>query len=165
MIGKYQKKEHTTNTVMPTSILYDRLIQNKYQQAEYAKLLKAAHENRKKADEQEDEGQIQNSVEEQKKPDADPWHDDFEDVYKDILLAKPEQKAGAQLFVRAIATLEMILKDPNANVVVRKGNRKDFIAAMRVLELYVLPFYFGMVFDEPLFDDYARVDPVISGLF
>ncbi len=68
---------------------------------------------------------------------------------------------AARLFVRAIATLEMILKDYNVPVLVRKGDRADFSAALQLLERITLPAYFDISFEKPLFDDYAAVEPVI----
>ncbi len=68
---------------------------------------------------------------------------------------------AAQLFVRACATLDMIIKDLDAEVMVRKGSRDDFIAALKLLERITLPKYFGITFDKPLFDDYTKVEPVI----
>lgn len=65
-------------------------------------------------------------------------------------------------WVRAIATLEMILKDPQAWVITRKGSREDFAATLELLERITLPKYFGVKLDKPLFDDYLAVDPVIS---
>ena len=67
-----------------------------------------------------------------------------------------------RLFVRTIATLEMILKDINSSIIVRKGNKDDFIAAVLLLEKITLPLFFGIKSSLPLFQDYSVVKPVIS---
>lgn len=69
---------------------------------------------------------------------------------------------AAQLFVRAIATLDMIIKDPMADIMVRKENKEDFIAALRLLEHVLLPSYWEVVLDKPLFNKYIIVEPIIS---
>lgn len=79
-----------------------------------------------------------------------------------IYFGLPSQMEGARLCVRLLATLEMILKDPNSDICVRKGNNKDFIAAIRLFEEIVIPKYFGILFQEPLFDDYDSIEPIIS---
>ena len=72
------------------------------------------------------------------------------------------QGRSIALWVRAIATLEMLIKDPQAPVLVRKGVREDFVAALRLLERVTLPRYFGIYFDKDLFSDYWAVQPVIA---
>jgi len=66
------------------------------------------------------------------------------------------------LWVRAIATLEMLVKDSNSPIIVRKGVREDFVAALQLLERVTLPRYFGIYLDKSLFTDYWAVQPVIS---
>lgn len=79
---------------------------------------------------------------------------------KKISVHSPRGRAIG-LWVRAIATLEMIIKDPHAVIITRKGVQSDFIATMRLLEKVTLPRYFGIQLDKPLFADYSKVDPVI----
>lgn len=79
---------------------------------------------------------------------------------KKISVESPRGRAIA-LWVRAIATLEMLIKDPHSVIVTRKGVQADFIAAMRLLERVTLPRYFGIELDKPLFADYGLVQPVI----
>ncbi len=74
---------------------------------------------------------------------------------------KPEQIPLVRLWIRAIATLEMIFKDIRSEIVVRKGHREDFSAALRLLENITLPLYFGIESKSPLFDDYQTVEPII----
>lgn len=69
---------------------------------------------------------------------------------------------AVRLWVRAIATLEMLVKDPEVWIMTRKGNKEDFMATLQLLERVTLPKYFGIKLDEPLFGDYSLVQPVIS---
>lgn len=73
----------------------------------------------------------------------------------------PQHRAGAQLFARAVATLEMILPDPESVVVIRKGNKQDFAAALQLVERVILPQFLRIVCKEPLFENYQAVEPLI----
>jgi hypothetical protein len=79
---------------------------------------------------------------------------------KDVKYNSKEWHA-LRLWIRAIATLEMIIKDPQVWIITRKGNRHDFAAALQLLERLTLPKYFGIQIDKPLFEDYSKVHPVI----
>ena len=87
------------------------------------------------------------------------WGDD---KGKKVYLISEEQKGSIQLFTRFIATLEMVLKDPESDIVVRKNNKKDFKACLKLLEKTTLPKYFGLLSEDSLFDDYDNVEPVIE---
>jgi len=67
-----------------------------------------------------------------------------------IYLGSKENKFAAKLFIRLIATLEMVLKDPDSDIIVRYGNREDFKAAVKLLETVTLPTYLGIIFPKPL---------------
>jgi hypothetical protein len=69
---------------------------------------------------------------------------------------------GICLWVRIVATIDMVLKDMRSEIIVRKGNKQDFVAALKLLETITLPSYFGITCAQPLFADYDTVDPVIS---
>ena len=75
--------------------------------------------------------------------------------------ANSPQADAARLFVRAIATLETLVKDPRAIILVRRGDGDDFAAALVLLEHVTLPRYFNVRFDRPLFDDYGTVEPLV----
>jgi len=81
---------------------------------------------------------------------------------KRIFKGTRQQIQGARLLVRLLATLEMILKDADGDVAIRKGNKKDFIAALKLFEEVTLPKYFGILFTKNLFDDYSAVEPILS---
>ncbi len=76
-----------------------------------------------------------------------------------------QQQSAAKMFIRLLATLEMVIKDPDADVVVRYGNRDDFKAALMLFEKVTLPRYFGMFFPQGLFKNYDAVEPYPSWLF
>ncbi|MFH1643790.1 MAG: hypothetical protein ABIA74_01305 [bacterium] len=81
---------------------------------------------------------------------------------KKVYLVSQDQIGPLRLFVRFIATLEMVLKDPESNIVVRRGSKKDFKAAIKLLEHVVLPKYFGLLCEKKLFEDYNSVEPLID---
>jgi len=67
-----------------------------------------------------------------------------------------------RLIIRLLATLEMVLKDPDSDVVIRYGNREDFKAGLKILESVVFPNHCNVFFLEPLFDDYDMAEPYPS---
>lgn len=79
-----------------------------------------------------------------------------------VCIGLPEDKHRIQVIVRLLATLEMVVKDPEANIVIRYGNRDDFRAALKLFEKTLLPYYFGVFYQEDLFDDYDHVEPYPS---
>ena len=66
-----------------------------------------------------------------------------------------------QLWLRSIATLEIICKDPKSDMLVRKGDKMDFILAVKLLEKITLPLYFNITHKEALFSHYEQIQPVI----
>jgi hypothetical protein len=80
---------------------------------------------------------------------------------KKIKVDSPRGRAIA-LWVRAIATLEVICKDTHCTIITRKGVYEDFSATVQLLERITLPRYFDIELDKPLFEDYSKVQPVIA---
>ena len=80
---------------------------------------------------------------------------------KSKIAANSARGRSIALWVRAVATLEMLIKDSQAPILVRKGVKEDFVAALRLLERVTLPRYFGIYLDKDLFTDYYAVQPVI----
>ncbi len=66
-----------------------------------------------------------------------------------------------RLWIRMIATLDMIIKDPQAAIMSRKGNKSDFWAALKLLEKITLPLYFNIRTKTPFFSNYEQVEPVL----
>ena len=66
---------------------------------------------------------------------------------------------AARLLIRILATLEMIIKDPDADIAIRFGDREDFKAALKLMQKTTLPKYFGILFLDDLFDNYDDVEP------
>jgi hypothetical protein len=81
---------------------------------------------------------------------------------KSIFVLTESRRQIAQLVVRLLATLEMVLKDPEADIVVRFGDHEDFKAAIQLIETLILPNYANAYVDGPLFDDYDSVEPYPS---
>ncbi len=142
IITEYQKK-NGLQSVLPTSQLYLELKKNSNWYDEYKRLYQQARQNG-----YYDPSKTFNTVR-------------HTGEVKNIYLGTQKMKTGAALFVRMIATLEMIVKDADSDIVVRKGNKQDFVAALHLIEKITLPRYFGIIFEEPLFDDYTKVEPVI----
>ena len=57
----------------------------------------------------------------------------------------------------------MIAKDPEVDLGSRRANRDDFCANVRTIEWLTLPWLYGLLPQEPLFDDYDSVEPLIHG--
>ncbi|MFA6535038.1 MAG: hypothetical protein WCS92_02155 [Candidatus Babeliales bacterium] len=159
-VRKYQS-ELDNSTVMPTEVLCDRVYKNSYWKSLYSWQANDAKRN----------GPYdirENSEPEQNNPNTDPKSKKIKRRYMEhgrvvkFYEGIDEQRFAARLFVRLVATLEMILKDPDSEIVVRFGNRDDFKSALKLLESITLPTYFGILFKEPLFEDYDQVEPYPS---
>ncbi len=82
-----------------------------------------------------------------------------------LCLGIKQQRSAARMMIRILATLEMVVKDPDSDIVVRYGNREDFKAALKLFEKITLPKYFDILFKENLFKNYDRVEPYPSWEF
>lgn len=79
-----------------------------------------------------------------------------------VVLKESDPKIPSiRLWARMIATLDMIAKDFSSEILIRKGNKSDFIATLKLLEI-TLAKYYSIDFDFDLFDDYETQTPVIS---
>jgi hypothetical protein len=74
----------------------------------------------------------------------------------------PEEYAPISLFVRLVATVELVLKDPDASIVLEKSSLNDYYAAVNMLERFVMPHYMGLVAMNPLFRSKEEAQPVIA---
>ncbi len=159
-VRKYQS-EFDNSTVMPTSILYDRTYRSSYWKSLYSWQVSDAKRNGP-YDIRENYTPEQNTQKPNtKSKKIQRRYMEHGRVYK-FYEGIEEQRFAARLFVRLIATLEMVLKDPDSEIVVRFGNRDDFKSALKLLESITLPTYFGILFKEPLFEDYDQVEPYPS---
>ncbi len=143
VVQKYQE-EKTQNNVITTSKLYKKLKKSYIWKREQNQTIKIAKKNGQY------KTQRKNNNTEKKSTGSN------------IQLGTPEQRPALQLIVRLLATLEMILKDPNADIVIRPFNKKDFKAAIKLFEKMTLPKSFGILFEENLFDNYNQVEPYPS---
>lgn len=165
-VRKYQS-ELDNSTVMPTAILWDRISKGTYWKSFYNWQVNDAKKNGL-YDIKENSESIKNSSISNSESKFDPKSKrimrrylDHGRIYK-VYEGAEEQRFGARLFVRLIATLEMVLKDPDSDIVVRFGDKDDFKSALKLLESITLPNYFGILFKEPLFEDYDQVEPYPS---
>ncbi len=71
-----------------------------------------------------------------------------------------EQRAGVQLYIRAVATIDMYIKDLDADFAVRRNNKDDFISHITLIERITLPWLFGLFSAEKLFRSYDDVMPL-----
>ena len=145
-IVKAYQEENGTGTVMPSSQLYEKLSEDPRWVLEKERMIREASQNGEygKSEDKNNSGMPAPRFQRMK-----------------IFQGRRQQEVGARLIVRMLATLEMILKDIEADVVVRTGNKKDFVAALKLFEEVTLPKYFGVLFQKPLFDDYSTVEPIL----
>jgi len=147
-VQKYQT-DHGSSMVMPTSQVLEKLKESLYWKFEWQDILEDAEKNGQFKKTKENAQGVQERVllgaGEKKK-----------------FLAHPEQRYLAQWLARMCATIDMIVKDPDSDIVIRYGNREDFKAALTLFEKVTLPNSFGIVFTENLFDDYDTVEPYPS---
>lgn len=146
IVQKHQGKKGT-DKIITTSKLYKKIKKSFVWKREYQKILKEAKKN---------------NPENIKQTNGKRPEDNATQKNIGPRLGKPEQKPALQLIIRLLATMEMILKDPNADIALRYNNKKDFKAALKLFEKMTLPKYFGIIFEEKLFKDYSQVEPYPS---
>lgn len=169
--------------VMPTSKLTEAMGKNDYWKYYYNIMIKEAEKNKEfkqvellteeskqkqeekpKTDKKTDE----KNVDQQQSEYSNVNEDNSNNIVgrtKKIYLGRKDQRSAARLFIRLIVTLEMILKDPDADLAVRFGDRKDFVSAVQLLEMVTIPNYFGIIFKQRLFKNYESVEPYPSWSF
>ncbi|MFA5075502.1 MAG: hypothetical protein WC436_05375 [Candidatus Babeliales bacterium] len=173
IVQKYQR-EFGQDFVMPTEVLYEKLQESSLWQAQWNSMLKQATQNGEFG---KDKVQDKNSKNFSQKNGQNNTQDSGQNITQNnnflpnntpkkqqvkIYLAREDQILAAQLVVRLLTTLEMVIKDPDADIVVRLGNKEDFKAALKLFEKIILPKYFGILFKQDLFDNYDIVEPVID---
>lgn len=163
LLHRYQH-EHDAYTVLPTSELLEEITKRRGKtlwEAECRDLLLEAQEHGfAGAEEDEESDTAHGDVKKQKK--TKQLRASAKRRIVDIYLGQEEDKPRLQTAIRLMATLEMVVKDPDANIAVRFGNRDDFKAALKLLEKTILPYYFGIYYKEDLFTDYDHVEPLPS---
>jgi hypothetical protein len=157
LVQKYQK-EFGQDNVISASKFYEKLSESNLWKYEWRQMLKQAYmntKNQKSAGTKKAEPKKQDVSEEKIKKDK-------QEKYPKIFLGQNEQMYSAKLLIILLATLEMFVHDPEADIVVRRGNRQDFAAALKLFEKITLPKYFGIIFENDLFDNYEEVEPYPS---
>ncbi len=155
IVQKYHN-DHGADKVMPTSVVWELL----YNDADWIDDFESIKETAQK----NGTYKVQQGDKKNKKDSMDMLFDEFmfNDYSDKVLAGTSHHKPVMRMLVRLWATIEMILKDPDADVVVRYGHRDDFKAALKLLECVVLPRYCNIVFLDDLFSDYDRVEPYPS---
>ncbi len=145
VLQKHQNKT-SASTVLPTSELWPLVKQDQWWPFDMQALKFEAQRN----------GSFEQLLEKRRNnPKQDAW--------QRMVYTLPEaRKPLAQLVVRLLATVEMVLKDPDGSIAVRMNNHEDFKAAIKLLEHIVLPMYCNTYINGPLFDDYDQVEPYPS---
>lgn len=90
---------------------------------------------------------------------ADPQDEQVKDSLRNI---DPEEYPGVTMFLQLAVGLEQVMHDPDATLVVRKGNKQDAIGALQFLETVVLPQYFGVISNRDLAHD-AKIHEFLFG--
>lgn len=83
------------------------------------------------------------------------------DVPKTSLIA-PWRVNGVKLFLQVVATLDAVCKDLDADFALRRGNHKDYVQHIRLMEEITLPWFFGLYSPEPLFESYEELRPLVA---
>jgi hypothetical protein len=78
--------------------------------------------------------------------------DETNDEPGDPTFCEESQRDGLILFARAIATIEMIVRDSQSDVVLFPNSEQDFYAALKLIEEVILPQYGRCFPEQPLFD-------------
>lgn len=155
MLQRYQN-DFDAQTVMPTSMLAEKLKESFSWKSECERNAREAEKNgreagRSWADQSDNSAMHNRSGIASNQPARLP-----------IYTGEEWQRPGAKRLVRMLATLEMVMRDPEADVVIRPGNREDFKAAIKLFEQATLPRFFGIYFKQPLFTRYQDVEPYPS---
>lgn len=147
LIIQDNQNDHGESAVMTTSDLWQALMDDQYWHYECEDRIKTAINN----------GAFQKPGSVQNQKSSSMWG-----TSKKVFLGTHEHKIIARFVIRLLATLEMVVKDANADIVVRDGNRDDFKAALKLFEHVVLPIHCGIAFVDDLFDDYDQIEPIPS---
>ena len=79
-----------------------------------------------------------------------------------VCYTRPEQYDALRLFIRSIATIDMCVKDLEADISVQRGSKRDFKAMLALLERLTLPYNYGMLSIDPLFVDSSVIEPLMG---
>lgn len=77
---------------------------------------------------------------------------------KNLLVGMPWQEDIIRYGLRMWFTLDMIIKDPEGELVVRNKNADDIAASVTLLEAFIMPKYLGLCFEHNLFPDYGNIE-------
>jgi len=154
---------YTLYEILSKSFLWKSFIKYLYQDAQYNTKQKILSQNSQNQDNIRDKKLGTIVVDN----DSDDNVENKKNYYarREVVFGQKEQRTAAKIVVRLLATIEMVIKDPDEEIVVRYGNRDDFKAAIKLLEKVTLPLYGNLLFEKNLFKDYDRVEPYPSWEF
>ena len=155
-VRKYKEVEKP-DVVMPAMVLWQKLENDHWWlKYDFKEVVEKARKNKEMQTRKKD--QDSNNFEEKNRQTKNKFYE----MQQKIQLGSYEQEESCRLAIRALATLEMTLKDVKSDIIIRRGSRQDFIAALKLFEKVLLPTYFGIIFEHDLFDDYYEVEPIIK---
>jgi len=62
-----------------------------------------------------------------------------------------------KLVIRALVTVESIMRDPRSSIMIRHNNRNDISAAAELFERITLPIYYGVSYHQRIWSNYTTV--------
>ncbi len=77
-----------------------------------------------------------------------------------VYLIADDQRPAVCLYLRMIATLDMLVKDLASDFALRRNSKEDFVEHIRLMECITLPWIFGLFSPDGLFDSYEEITPV-----
>lgn len=150
-IAKKYKAKVGASQVMTTSQLWDEIQQDKWWRYDRQQRLASAQKN--------------GSFDIYKKAVATIHTIDPKKAYlpgsNKIYLGEEKHAHIARIVVLLLASLDLMIKDPDAFVAIRQEEHEDFVAAVKLIENIVLPEYCNIIFKQPLFDDYSQLKPLV----
>jgi len=182
---KNHKEKEKPDIVMTTEKLWKEFENHYWWKCSFKKVVEQAQKNEKNKKKEKEKTNNTNGDKDQTKGQVtEATKGDLEDETKDsveenrssekiayekeknpkdrIYVGRDEYKPSCRFVVRALATVEMVMKDANSDIALRRGNKKDFVAALTLFEKILLPSYFDIVFEKNLFDNYGLVKPLID---
>jgi hypothetical protein len=157
------KNKNGTETIIPATVHWNKINRSFWWRKNiYARLRKEARANEKKSlkkkkqDGDEDKEGENSSAQyfEKEKENKKKKTLKKSKTKSKIRLGKKEHAEVCRLVVKMLAKIELIVKDVDSDVVVRRDSKKDFAAALKLFEKLVLPAYFNIIFESNLFESY-----------
>ncbi len=165
IVQNYQK-EMDQLLVMPTEEFYEKLKNSFRWKRDSENMLTEARKNgdykNRKESEDEESAVAKAMADRNKKESAFDYFSMNQKKKIKVYLGSDQDISAAKLVVKLLASLELIIKDPDSDIGLRTENKDDFKAALKTIEKLTLPKYFGILFEDNLFDNYEYIESVLS---